>query len=79
MRDVDRDRRRARALVLDVEDLEIRRDEREVVRVAARRVRDALDIRGLEIGINDGCGSFVEVNVYAAPTAFVWSQIATYS
>ena len=25
----------------------------------------------LEIGINDGCGSFVEVNVYAAPTAFV--------
>ena len=25
----------------------------------------------LQIGINDGCGSFVEVNVYAAPTAFV--------
>jgi hypothetical protein len=25
----------------------------------------------LEIGINDGCGSFVEVAVYAAPTAFV--------
>jgi hypothetical protein len=25
----------------------------------------------LQIGINDGCGSFVEVAVYAAPTAFV--------
>jgi hypothetical protein len=25
----------------------------------------------LEIGINDGCGTFVEVAVYAAPTAFV--------
>jgi hypothetical protein len=25
----------------------------------------------LEVGINDGCGSFVEVAVYAAPTAFV--------
>src|SRR5664279_5603563 len=39
VRDVDRDRGRAGALVLDVEDLEVVRPEREVVRVAPRGVR----------------------------------------
>ena len=43
VRDVDRDRGRAGALVLDVEDLEVVRPEREVVGVAPRRVRDRPD------------------------------------